>query len=132
MNATQFFIFVVFSNPLLLLELTKTNFTRLLAVAWAEIPARRRFCRELLRTYHIQPCCISDPELALEELVLRLVFEFFIKRVRMHHFQASNWRLGPGRDAGHQARLERLISCIAISPVMLSRAQQCQWLRLQP
>lgn len=70
--------------------------------------------RRLCRGYHEVP--------PIEELVLRLTYEYIFDIISEDDLVKGTWKMNHGRDEGHNERIRRL------SALAARHMQQCKWL----
>lgn len=77
--------------------------------------------RNLCNGYHRW---MDDPMKAVEELVMRVVYEIISGRIKRN----SRWLMPHKRDAGHHTRMWRLVSSILTSEAACKYCAQFRWL----
>ena len=122
----------------LLLGTTQSFFVACLSLARRNFKRgrKRELKNRLAASYHKTPPGSSDPtgQCALEELVLRLVFEVLICRVCIACFegeQPKSWFRVHRRNWGHQYRIVKLIRAIKSDVNTHNAAKACEWLRFE-
>ena len=88
---------------------------------------RRILHRELTSNYHIQKRP-RDPMKAMDELALRLFYEYLIGVVDFKHFTHRQWLRFTRRDPKHQLRIQMLTSCVRKASTKVD--QIYSWIRL--
>lgn len=88
---------------------------------------RRQMNRSLVRAYHIQDH-IRDPVLAVEELILRLVYELLARKLEIKDVLSCQWYRCPRRDSSHAERIRRLVKCVSSDDHATGVANRCEWL----
>lgn len=118
----------VISDPTLLLRMTIREFVVIMEQA-RNLPTNRRreINKALVETYHMQSN-IRDPMLALEELVLRIVYELMTRKMELRDVLRCRWYACNRRDPNHFERVVRLVECIRTDKMACVTASSCDWL----
>ncbi len=76
---------------------------------WTELALgqRKRFFEKLKKMYHIEGS-LRDPEKALIELMLRILYEFLMGFVSYDDLRYINWKRSSNRDPHHGIRILKL------------------------
>lgn len=90
-----------------------------------------QFKSRLVAAYHIPFKSCSDGEVALYELLLRLMYELLSGYISINDLRYETWHRSCHRDARHNERVRRLLDRIHRSRKALYKLRRIHWLSPQ-
>lgn len=75
--------------------------------------------------YHYWGRTRKDP---IAELMMRLLFEIVIGKLKLHDMRTKRWQYARSRDSGHTTRIKKLLRTIKSRSHLMSSLKKCKWI----